>query len=142
MSQSKLILEKMQTSGCRITPAKKKLLQILLKAGAPMKVSEIQEHMGLEAGFNVVTLYRNLQLMEELQIVRKIQLNEGYARFELAEPWRGHHHHLVCNSCGTVVDLPSCGLHAMLQEIRDRFGFSVEQHTLDFYGKCAACKAS
>lgn len=132
----------MERSGSRITPVRREILKVLMETTSPLSVNEIQERMGLKAGYNLVTLYRGLQLLEEIGIVHKIQLKEGYARFELAEPWLGHHHHLVCNGCGVVLDLPKCDLHGMVEEIRERFGFAVEQHTLDFYGRCPVCQSS
>ena len=80
----------------------------------------------------LATVYRTLALLESGGRVRR--LDRG--RFIACEP--GHHHHLVCVSCGAVEETELCGAPsaAVLQR---RHGFRAESHELDVYGLCARC---
>jgi Fur family ferric uptake transcriptional regulator len=87
-----------------------------------------------EAGsaVSLATVYRTLALLESSEHVRR--LDRG--RFIACEP--GHHHHLVCVSCGAVEETELCSApsHA---EVRRRHGFVVQRHDADLYGRCERC---
>lgn len=88
-----------------------------------------------EAGspVSLATVYRTLSLLEESQLVRR--LDRG--RFIPCEP--GHHHHLVCVSCGAVEETNLCAAPS-LAEVRRRHGFVVQRHDADLYGVCGDCR--
>ena len=87
-----------------------------------------------EAGSPVglATVYRTLALLEADGRVRR--LDRG--RFIACEP--GHHHHLVCVSCGAVEETELCAAPAV-NEVRKRHGFVVQHHDADLYGVCGKC---
>ena len=49
-------------------------------------------------------MYRNLVVLEQAGVVRRVTSTDDFARYELAEDLTEHHHHLICSSCGTVDD--------------------------------------
>ena len=55
--------------------------------------------------------------------------------------WRGHHHHVVCTSCGAVQDLDQCAIKDAMRELSDATGYEVEGHWLELYGRCATCRS-
>ncbi len=80
-------------------------------------------------------MYRTLSLLVELGIVRRLDLGDG-ARYELAED---HHHHMICESCGDISEFEECPLdpERLPSENAD---FEVRSHSLEVYGRCAACR--
>ena len=82
----------------------------------------------------LVTVYRTLDLLSELGLVRRMDLG-GRPRYEMAER---HHHHLVCESCGLISEFEDCPLD---QGVISRTSpeFRVTAHSLEVYGKCADC---
>ena len=84
------------------------------------------------APVSLATVYRTLALLEREEKVRR--LDRG--RFIACEP--GHHHHLVCISCGSVEETELCAAPAVA-EVRKRHGFVVQRHDADFYGVCERC---
>ena len=81
---------------------------------------------------SLATVYRTLSLLEEGERVRR--LDRG--RFVACEP--GHHHHLVCVSCGAVQETELCAAPPV-GEVRRRHGFVVQRHDADLYGVCERC---
>ena len=84
-----------------------------------------------------------MALLEHLGIVDRLVGTVGEARFELAEPFVAHHHHVVCTDCGAMADfrVPDTVEAALHQLERDaaRAGFRVSGHRLDFIGTCGPC---
>lgn len=88
---------------------------------------------------NKTTVYRDLSMMEQAGIVRRIMLSDRTQFFELTE--RGHHHHLVCTECDTIQDIPLRDTPLLRQAklVSDGLGFVITSHSLEFFGRCSAC---
>ena len=83
------------------------------------------------------TVYRNLTILAEQGLVKKIQFGSTYDRFEARVT---HHYHLICTKCDSIRDLEM----PIYQEINERAGrmtdFQIEEHRIDFYGLCSSCR--
>jgi Fur family transcriptional regulator, ferric uptake regulator len=89
-------------------------------------------------------VYRNLAVLERAGVVRRIVTSDEWARYELAEEFTEHHHHLICSQCGVVRDFtvsPALerSIDRALESIAEAAGFRVEHHTLDLVGLCLTC---
>ena len=82
----------------------------------------------------VVTVYRTLDLLSKLGIVRRMDLGDG-PRYELAEE---HHHHQICESCGDISEFEECPLDSERVSLASS-EFEVYSHSVEVYGRCAAC---
>ena len=123
------VVGKIRGRGYKATPQR---LAVLAALGAEQhqRLEEIRARCP-EVG--LVTIYRTLDLLSGIGAVRRLDLGDG-PRYELAED---HHHHLVCESCGDVSEFERCPLD--LGRLRD-MDFEVSSHTLEIYGRCAACR--
>jgi Fur family ferric uptake transcriptional regulator len=84
----------------------------------------------------LATVYRTVELLRRAGAVRRLPGSDAYVR---CRP--GHHHHLVCLTCGTVEDTELCAAPPAA-EVKRRHGFEPERHDLDIYGTCARCRAA
>lgn len=128
----------------RYTPSRRKLVEALAASGRPLTVPELLDRL---PGLPQSSAYRNVTALVEAGVVRRLPTADDHWRVELAEDISGHHHHLVCASCGRVEDVPpSATLERALGEtarlVADRSGFVVNEHRLDLVGTCAACEAA
>ncbi len=90
---------------------------------------------------DLATVYRSMHLLEKMGMVKRYDLGDGAARFELlSEGDDGHHHHLVCTRCASVIEIEECFTHELEQEIASRSGFKSVTHRLEFFGICPACQ--
>jgi Fur family ferric uptake transcriptional regulator len=111
---------------------------VLLSVQTPLSIEEIHSRLG-DRSINRVSIYRTIQLLCDLGVVRRLQFHEGFARYELEDTFGSHHHHFVCNLCGRVEDIDACPLAATEQAIIRRTHSRITSHSLEFYGVCRAC---
>ncbi|HEY3211291.1 MAG TPA: Fur family transcriptional regulator [Actinomycetota bacterium] len=136
-----LIVQRLRSRGQRYTPLRRKLVRIVHSAAQPLAIHDI-----LSSGPRLAqsSVYRNLVVLEQAGIVRRLIAAGGFARYELAEDLTEHHHHLICISCGSVEDLPApVGLERTVQKatatLASRRGFRVRAHRVDMLGLCSRC---
>jgi Fe2+ or Zn2+ uptake regulation protein len=125
----------------RLTPTRELIVDILEAADRPLTIPEILE---ARRGVAQSSLYRNLVVLEQAGVVHRLITHDDFARYELAEDLTGHHHHLVCSSCGRVDDLPATAaversVAAAVDEAARAAGFQTQHHRLDLVGLCAQC---
>ena|SRR5436309_13159155 len=127
--------------GQRLTTNRAALIETLALAPRPLTIPEI---LTRRRGLAQSSVYRNLVVLEEAGIVHRVIGADDFARWELAEDLAGHHHHLICASCGRVEDVPaSAGLErsvaAAAAAITRTTGFRTQHHRVDLVGVCKAC---
>jgi Fur family transcriptional regulator, ferric uptake regulator len=128
----------LKEAGYRLTKPRRAVAHVLLGTRVPLSIEEIHARLG-DRRINRVSIYRTIQLLCDLAIVRRLQFHEGFARYELADTFGSHHHHFVCNLCGRVEDIDACPLAATEQAIIRRTHSRIISHSLEFYGVCGAC---
>jgi Fur family ferric uptake transcriptional regulator len=124
----------------RVTGPRRAILEILRRHDHPLSNREIFD--ALPPGeCDLATVYRSMHLLEGMLMVKRYDLGDGVARFELlAEGDDGHHHHLVCTRCSTVVEVDECFTRELEQKIAARNGFKAITHRLEFFGLCPRCQ--
>ena len=125
----------------RYTSGRRRLVKALVDGGRPLTISQIGE---IDTTLPQSSMYRNLTILEEAGAVSRIVTNDEFARYELAEHLMGHHHHLICNSCGDVTDFSldnkiESELDAALHAAAAATGFAIDAHRLDLLGTCNDC---
>ena len=95
--------ERLRRDGQRYTANRRALVDAMASADRPVTVVEL---IDVATGMPQSSAYRNLSVLEDAGVVRRLVTADDTARFELAEDLTGHHHHhLICDSCGTVTDI-------------------------------------
>jgi len=87
---------------------------------------------------NISTVYRTLELLKELSLVTETNLEEGRVRYHPAD--KGRHHHLVCQECGTIIDLNESVLSSLKSALLKEYKFNADLRHLAIFGRCAKCK--
>jgi Fur family ferric uptake transcriptional regulator len=135
---------RLRRAGQRFTHGRRALVEALAKADRPVTTEEI---LRLEPRLPLSTTYRNLAILQQAGIVHRVSTDHEFARFELAEDLTDrHHHHLVCESCGTIedVEIPARldrSVRGALDGLAGQSGFRVGSHRVDAFGLCARCAA-
>lgn len=137
---SEQIISQLRTAGYKITPPRLAVLRVIEQDGEHLNPTAILSRArSIHPGVGRATVYRTLELLTQLQVIRPIYVGENGPTYIRAE---GGHHHLVCSACGAVVDFEQCVADQMVQELTERFGFEIKSHLLEFYGLCNSCKPS
>ena len=126
----------------RYTPARRELVEAMMEARRPLTVPRL-----VAVAENIQSsAYRNVTVLMEAGVARRIAGTDDHARFELAETLLGHHHHhVVCAQCGRVEDIdPSAALEVALGEAASQAarqqGYEITEHRLDLEGLCPDCR--
>ncbi|MBT8226062.1 MAG: transcriptional repressor [Dactylosporangium sp.] len=91
------------------------------------------------AGVNITTVYRTLELLEELGLISHVHLSHGAPTYHPAG--QDQHLHLVCHGCGTVEELPRTVLADLAVQLARERGFRLDLGHAALFGTCAACAA-
>ncbi len=125
--------------GYRLTAARRAVLETLLSAGGHISADELFELLR-QAGSEVgrMTVYRTLDLLTELGLVRPIYQGTGAAHYIVLMD--GHHHHLICTRCHAVIEVDSCVVSNIERRVMGDNDFEVHGHLLEVFGICGACR--
>jgi Fur family ferric uptake transcriptional regulator len=137
-------LASLRKAGYKTTPGRVALLDILGKSRKPLSIPEIMDRLSQSKGAKIdqVTIYRTLDTLGKIGLVRKVDLRHGHSDYELAAA--DDHHHLVCIRCGQLEDFQGCNLDQLARRaLKSSKDFAiVTQHSLEFFGLCKACAAA
>src|SRR5215472_15017229 len=126
----------------RYTAGRRAIIELLVSAGHPVSIGDIAERL---PELPRSSAYRHLVDLHAAGLVHRVTANDEFTRFELAEDLTEHHHHLLCITCGKVIDvtLPAGFEQAVAQaigQLADAEGFQPQSHRLDVLGVCATCR--
>ncbi|HNR45927.1 MAG TPA: Fur family transcriptional regulator [Anaerolineaceae bacterium] len=129
----------LQASGYRQTHARRAIVEILLAAECALEPMEIFEAGRRQAPrLGLVTVYRTLEKLEELGLAQRVHQPQGCNRY-LRAP-QGHEHLIICTHCGRAVYFQGDELDAFFGRVAEQSGFTVEDHWLQLFGRCARCQ--
>lgn len=135
MSDLDLIIQRLKLRGHRITASRRRVLEALVAAPAHFTVEDVLRQVP-EVGR--ATVFRTMKLLQDLNVVCRVLLENGSRHYRLST--RGHHHHLVCRSCGQVEDFSTCDVAALMDQLMQTTEYQIEGHWLEVYGRCRACR--
>jgi Fur family transcriptional regulator, ferric uptake regulator len=132
--------ELLREKGYRLTPQRELVLAAVneLSHATPEQVCAHVQRVA--SGINISTIYRTLELLEELGLVRHAHLGHGAPSYHPA----GHHEHLhlVCRDCGSVSQIDVAVAAALTGAVRSETGFEVDLEHFAIYGRCGRCAAA
>jgi Fur family ferric uptake transcriptional regulator len=111
-----------------------------LLAGESCAVNALEIDRRLE-GVGRASVYRSLEQLEELGLIRRVDLGTDSAGFERVDPAGRHHHHLLCERCGAVAPFTDERLEGAIESISRASEFEVSAHEVVLRGECPECAA-
>jgi Fur family ferric uptake transcriptional regulator len=140
------LVQLLRRKGLRMTGNRRAILQALLASRRPMSLEELQRDAGAQArggdAPDFTTVFRMMNLLEELRLARKVHLGRAVSFYELTDS-QHHRDHLVCTDCGQVTPLEGiCPVERLERQIARKHGFTQLTHSLEFFGVCGDCGAT
>ena len=135
--------------GYRITVPRQAILDVLSKTSEHLSAEEVYIVVHkIYPNVGLTTVYRTLELLVQMGLVFKFDFGDRRARYELAMGPKGirHHHHLVCNGCGRVIDYTDFIdeekelLSQTEKGLSKKYHFKITNHLIQFYGLCDKCQ--
>lgn len=133
------IISKLSEKGYRLTPQRLMILSAIEGSSDHISAEEIYAQVAAKyPNVNISTVYRTLELLKKLGMVYEIDLGEGRIRFHAEGS--GHHHHLVCQDCGTVIDIDESTLSSLKDVLLRDYNFQAELRHVGIFGFCENCR--
>lgn len=121
--------------------AREQIVDVLGSQSCALSAIEIEDRLRASGRApSRASIYRVLDLLVEHGLAERVVVGEGLARFEPLLPSGDHHHHLVCDRCGSLVAFDDPGLERAIARLSDQLGVRVESHEVLLRGACASCQ--
>src|SRR5215469_2075204 len=129
----------LRASGYRVTPQRQLVLEAVtrLEHATPEEIyAEVKQ---TAVGVNLSTVYRTLELLEQIGLVTHTHLGHGAHRYHLAAD--AQHLHLVCRECDAVTQLEPAAVASLVSTLKAEYGFETDVGHLTVFGTCGQCRA-
>ena len=125
--------------GYKLTPQRRAVIQTIVSTQDHLTPAAIYERVHqAHPNLGLVTIYRTLEILAELELICEVHAGGNCRSYTVGTS--GHHHHLICSSCGRVVDFTGSHLGELEQKLSRETGFRIDGHLLEFIGLCQACQ--
>ncbi len=132
------IVGALERAGCRLTAPRRSLAGLIADQVGHFTAADLVEAAhGRGLAIGRATVYRTLEVLEDLGAVERLDLPSGEHAYVACEP--AHHHHVVCSRCGRSDEIDDAGLRAIVGDVARRTGYRVDDHRLELFGLCPAC---
>ena len=134
------LIEELQARGMRITPQRAIIFEAIEKLEGHITAEEIYtEVQQVNAYISLATVYRTLELLQEMKLITPTNLGGSQTYFALKD--HGPHHHLVCLSCGQIEEFDDALFDPVRSSLEEHYGFQVHTDHMSLFGLCRACYA-
>lgn len=118
------------------TKTRELVLQVIKSSRLPLTAEEIYKQT-IDNNINLSTIYRNLNILCENNILIKQVRQDGKAYFQLNQ--KKHKHVLICLSCGQELPIETCPLEIIIEKLSEQNNFNITSHNIELYGYCSKC---
>jgi Fur family ferric uptake transcriptional regulator len=133
------LARRLRALGVRVTPQRLIVLEALEAHGGHTTAEDVKRWAApRSSGLNLATVYRTLELLVSLGLVAQTDLGGEAATFELVSG--APHHHLVCESCGAVIEMDDALFQSLRADVLRRYGFDARSRHIALFGACRDCQ--
>ena len=135
--------EDLKKKGYKLTPQRRSIVDTIIdNEGNHLTAEEIYDKVKKSCPeIGLATVYRTILLLEELDVISRLDLNDGCSRYEILHSNETHrHHHLICNACHKVSEVQDDLLEDLETSIEKQYRFKILDHSVKFYGICDECQ--
>lgn len=134
------LINELKINGYKVTEQRKAILEVLVLNNNNMISVEniITKSRKIHHKINTSTVYRNLEILEDLDLLSITSRDNGTSLYKLISS-PGHHHHMICKNCGKTECVDFCPLN-IFEEISKQKNFNLTDHKIELYGYCNKCK--
>ena len=136
-------------AGHRRSGPREVLIELFAREDCALTVQEIDKQLkawiekgAVDRAVGVASLYRGVEVLQDLRLITRVDVGDGVARYERAPLAQDdhHHHHFVCDTCGLLVPFDDDALEDAISALESRFGFQTKEHEVVLRGVCLACR--
>ena len=130
----------MSRKGLNTTTQRRAIAAAFFELPGHHSLEEFYQHIAAhDPCIGQTTVYRTLKLLCDAGLAAESHFSDGIARYEVARP-ESHHDHLVCLSCGKILEIYDSRIEKLQRGLAEQHGFSLSGHVHNLYGLCADCR--
>lgn len=130
----------LRTAGLRRTDQRDLILKTFLDVGDHITSEDLYRLVNdIDPTVGLTTVYRTLKLLTAAGLAQEVRFGDNKTYYEKLHSDE-HHDHMICTSCGLVIEFFSPDIEALQDEMAASFGFQPTHHSLRLWGFCAKCK--
>lgn len=137
-SRAEWMLQRLADDGLRMTGPRARVVHEIAGHADVFSAEDIVDKLRPK-GIGRATVYRALDVLEERGMLSRMHVGDCHGYTVCDE---GHHHHLRCTNCRSVVPVDASVVEAAIQRLAEQLRFHIETHTLEFSGLCETCSGS
>jgi Fur family ferric uptake transcriptional regulator len=131
----------LERAGHRSGGARDAVIELLSGQDCCLSAREIVERLREQgSSVGIASVYRALDVLDDLRLVRRLDAGEGVVRYEPANPTGEHHHHVVCDICGRVTAFADESLERAIDRLAQRLEYAIDGHDVVLRGECPRCR--
>jgi Fur family ferric uptake transcriptional regulator len=135
-------LEMLGKAGYRRGGARTAVVEALARHDCAVTALELEEELRRrKASVGRASVYRALELLEELSLAQRIEAARGIDAYERVAPDGRHHHHAICRRCGRMEPFEDGGLERVIEQVSSEVPFQVAEHDVVLRGLCESCSS-
>lgn len=132
---------RLREAGYKLTHARITTMQVIHELGGHCTSAEVVDAVAdRDESIGRASVFRTLDLLTQLGIIRPTYIQSSMTPQYVILP-DGHHHHVICTNCGTVIEFDDCGLSSLTKKLQETYNLQITGHLLEFYARCADCVA-
>ena len=132
--------DRLTAAGERVTRQRLLVANALAASGRRLTADQLYRSLRRRVpGIGRATVFRTLETLVEAGVARRLELDGHVYAYVACLP--AHHHHLACTRCGRVEEIDEAYVTPITQRLASDMGFEIDDARLDFYGRCATCRA-
>lgn len=132
--------DRLTAAGERVTRQRLLVADALAASGRRLTADQLYRSLRRRVpGIGRATVFRTLETLVEAGVARRLELDGHVYAYVACLP--AHHHHLACTRCGRVEEIDEAYVRPITQRLAADMGFEIDDARLDFYGRCATCRA-
>lgn len=132
------LLVRLNDAGYRMTPQRSMIVSAIENSSNHISAEEIYVNVVKKyPHVNISTVYRTLELLKKMNLVTETNLGNG--RVSYHPSGKEHHHHLVCQECGAIIDIDEKIFSSLNSDLLKEYGFLADLRHLAIFGRCVKC---
>jgi Fur family ferric uptake transcriptional regulator len=138
MSDPTTLMTALDRAGYRLTAPRRSVAALIADQDGHFTAADlVSAARSRRVDIGRATVFRTLEVLEELGAVERLDLPSGEHAYVGCEPV--HHHHVICSRCGRTTEIDDAGLRSVVRDVARQSGYRVDDHRLQLYGLCPAC---
>lgn len=140
--EKKIFSDFLKKRNLTFTKQREKILNIFLKTETHFSVEEFYDIVKIQhSGIGQTTVFRTLKLLRDAGLAREVEMGDKKVRYEHKYGHK-HHDHLICTSCGKIIEAADPNIESFQNELCQKFGFTAQMHRLEIFGICSQCSGN